>query len=188
MQQRWPPTAHQEHQIRLKGGEAPRLIEISPIKGIQGTVVTVVLQSLPHQLVPVKLAFNNLVVETKQMQGQGIISLVAVVPPFQQTRSTTSIVPISICILDKDSITETWPVAEFTYESETEGSTTTSTLTSTSTSSSNEPLNVNYSNNKNKNDVPPNLYSSRTGIYIYSYKIYKSYIKTSLFFLLRKFS
>ncbi|KAI9359153.1 hypothetical protein BD770DRAFT_386700 [Pilaira anomala] len=158
MQQRWPPTVHPEHQIQLKGDEAPRLIEISPIKGKQGTVVTVVLQSLPHQLVPVKLAFNNLVVETKQMQGQGIISLVAVVPPFQQTRSATSIVPISICILDRDSVTETWPVAEFTYESETEGSNTTSTLTSTS----NEPLDVDYSNNKNENDVPPNLYSSRT--------------------------
>ncbi|KAI8087387.1 hypothetical protein BDF21DRAFT_379329 [Thamnidium elegans] len=162
MQQRWPPTVHTEQHTQQKNGQAPRLIEMSPRSGNQGTIVTVVVQSLPHQLVPVKLAFNSLVVDTKQMQAQGITSLVAAVPPFQQTHSATANVPISICILDKDSVTETWPVAEFAYEFETEDSTTTPTLTSASTNSSSEPLPIDYPNNNEKrNEITPNLYTTR---------------------------
>jgi hypothetical protein len=114
MQQRWP--ANYQQQPEQKTGEPPRLIEIAPTRGVQGTVVTIVVQSLPHPMVPVKLAFNSLVVDTKQMQAQGITSLVATVPPFQHTHSTSANIPISICMLDKDSVTETWPVAEFLYE------------------------------------------------------------------------
>ncbi|KAI8881865.1 hypothetical protein K501DRAFT_252452 [Backusella circina FSU 941] len=114
MQQRWSSVQNSSEQ---KTNEAPRLIEITPTKGDQGTVITVVVQSLPQQLVPVKLAFNSLVVDTKQMQAQGITSLVATVPPFQHTHSSVpNNVPISICMLDKDSVTETYPVAEFSYE------------------------------------------------------------------------
>ena len=152
MQQRWPSSQSEQQQQQVeqpKTSEPPRLIEMAPSRGIQGTVVTLVVQSLPHQLVPVKLAFNSLVVDTKQMQAQGITSLVAAVPPFQQTHSTTANVPISICILDKDSVTETWPVAEFTYEFETKEATngttadTTPTLTTASTNSS-----IEYSNER----------------------------------------
>ncbi|GAA5809261.1 hypothetical protein MFLAVUS_002666 [Mucor flavus] len=161
MQQRWPPSVHTEQHTRQKNREVPRLIDMSPRSGNQGTIVTVVVQSLPHQVVPVKLAFNSLVVDTKQMQAQGITSLVAAVPPFHQTHSTTANVPISICILDKDSVTETWPVAEFAYEFENEDSTTTPTLTSASTNSSTEPLPIDYPNNEKRNDITPNHYTSR---------------------------
>jgi hypothetical protein len=113
MQQRWPSQSSDQQKIE----GAPRLVEMTPTRGCQGSVITVVVQSL-QQSTLVKLAFNSLVVDTKQMQAQGITSLVATVPPFQHTHSTTSNVPISICILDKDSVTETYPVAEFSYDEE----------------------------------------------------------------------
>ncbi|GAN03528.1 developmental regulator medusa [Mucor ambiguus] len=167
MQQRWPSSVHsndqqqpfhqqqQQHQQHQKHttGEAPRLIELAPTRGNQGTVVTVVVQSLPHQIVPVKLAFNSLVVDTKQMQAQGITSLVAAVPPFQHTHSNTANVPISICMLDKDSVTETWPVAEFIYDFDTKDNSTTSTSTPTTSASSINTVN-DYSNDKMPSDVP----------------------------------
>lgn len=164
MQQRWPSSAahsndqqqplhhQQQQQQKPTVGEAPRLIELAPTRGSQGTVVTVVVQSLPHQIVPVKLAFNSLVVDTKQMQAQGITSLVAAVPPFQHTHSTTANVPISICMLDKDSVTETWPVAEFTYDFDTKDNSTTSTTTS-STSASSINTATDYSNDKMPSDI-----------------------------------
>lgn len=153
MQQRWPSSVQtdQHQQQQQKNVEAPRLIEMSPVRGSQGTIVTVVVQSLSHhQFVPVRLAFNSLVVDTKQMQAQGITSLVAAVPPFQQTHSATTNVPISVCMLDKDSVTETWPVAEFVYDfdataknKDSTTSTATPTITSSSTttaSSATEPI------------------------------------------------
>ncbi|GAN06842.1 ubiquitin-conjugating enzyme [Mucor ambiguus] len=95
--------------------QGPKLIELSPAHGNEGTVVTVVVQALPPQM-PSKLAFNSLMVDTKQLQAQGITSLVATVPSFQQTHSSTPNVPISICFLDKDMVTETWTVADFNYK------------------------------------------------------------------------
>lgn len=118
MQQRWPMQQEQEIQHQ-KTNAAPSLIEISPAKGNQGTIVTIVVQNLPRQLVPVKLAFNSLLVDTKQMQAQGITSLVASVPPFESINSTSPSVPISVVIIDQDSVIETWPVAEFCYELDT---------------------------------------------------------------------
>ncbi|CAO0790595.1 unnamed protein product [Mucor circinelloides] len=164
MQQRWPPSSvhsndqqqplqqHQRQQQKNTAGEAPRLIELAPTRGSQGTVVTVVVQSLPHQIVPVKLAFNSLVVDTKQMQAQGITSLVAAVPPFQHTHSTTANVPISICMLDRDSVTETWPVAEFVYDFDTKDNNTTSTTTPSTSSSSISTVN-DYNNDKMPSDI-----------------------------------
>lgn len=181
MQQRWPPSVHTEQHTRQKNGEVPRLIDMSPRSGNQGTIVTVVVQSLPHQVVPVKLAFNSLVVDTKQMQAQGITSLVAAVPPFHQTHSTTANVPISICILDKDSVTETWPVAEFAYEFENEDPTTTPTLTSASTNSSTEPLPIDYPNNEKRNDITPNHYTAREGTYIFVLVMFTKQTKTNFF-------
>ncbi|KAI9478794.1 MAG: hypothetical protein EXX96DRAFT_572321 [Benjaminiella poitrasii] len=117
-QQKWPIQEHGNLNTTKPGStkEGPKLIELSPSHGDDGTIVTVVVQALPPQ-VPVKLAFNSLMVDTKQLQAQGITSLVATVPAFQQTHSATPNVPISICFLDKDMVTETWMVADFTYNS-----------------------------------------------------------------------
>jgi hypothetical protein len=156
MQQRWPTNYQQ--QSEQKNGEPPRLIEMAPTRGIQGTVVTIVVQSLPHPMVPVKLAFNSLVVDTKQMQAQGITSLVAAVPPFQHTHSTTANVPISVCMLDKDSVTETWPVAEFIYEfTDTKESINTATSTSASTTPSSSSIDY------DSNEKQTNSFQSRGG-------------------------
>lgn len=128
-QQKWPTISedqqnhhHQQqeqHQNQQKNEnneitEGPKLIELSPAQGKEGTIVTVVVQALPPQM-PAKLAFNSLMVDTKQLQAQDITSLVATVPSFQQTHSSTSNIPISICFLDKDMVTETWFVADFNY-------------------------------------------------------------------------
>lgn len=109
-----------------RSNEAPKLIEFSPSFGNEGTIITVVLQALPPQM-PVKLAFNSLMVDTKQLQAQGITSLVATVPSFQQTHSSTPNVPISVCFFDKDMVTETWMVAEFTFDFTNEKTTTATT-------------------------------------------------------------
>jgi uncharacterized protein YraI len=128
-QQKWPTISedqqnhhHQQqeqhqHQQKNENNEitqGPKLIELSPAQGKEGTIVTVVVQALPPQM-PAKLAFNSLMVDTKQLQAQDITSLVATVPSFQQTHSSTSNIPISICFLDKDMVTETWIVADFNY-------------------------------------------------------------------------
>ncbi|KAI8976205.1 hypothetical protein BDB01DRAFT_853256 [Pilobolus umbonatus] len=110
VQQRWP-SPHQQ-----KVDNQPKLFQMSPMTGNEGTIVTVVIQSLHHHTIPIKLAFNTLVVDTKQMQGQGITSLVASVPPFQLTHSTTANVPVYLCLLDKGSFTSTWLIAEFVYD------------------------------------------------------------------------
>lgn len=105
---------HVQEKSEGKNAQGPKLIELSPAHGNEGTIVTVVVQALPPQM-PAKLAFNSLVVDTKQLQAQSITSLVATVPSFQQTQSSTPNVPVSICFLDKDMVTETWTVADFNY-------------------------------------------------------------------------
>lgn len=127
MQQRWP-MQQQLQQQQEKTNESPSLMEIKPARGTQGTIVTVVVQNLSHQL-PVKLAFNSLLVDTKQMQAHGITSIVASVPPFQQTNATSQNVPISIVIIDQDAVIETWPIAEFYYEIDTPSPSTPTTTT-----------------------------------------------------------
>lgn len=90
-------------------------VGITPTQGGEGTVVTVIAQ-MP--MPPAKLAFNSLLVNTQQMQVRNITTLVAVVPPFQHTQSPTSLVPISICFLARDTVvTETIVVADFLYTS-----------------------------------------------------------------------
>lgn len=90
-------------------------VDITPTQGGEGTVVTVIAQ-MP--MPPAKLAFNSLLVNTQQMQVRNITTLVAVVPPFQHTQSPTSLVPISICFLARDTVvTETIVVADFLYTS-----------------------------------------------------------------------
>lgn len=114
-QQKWPLSSTNETKIE----NAPKLIEMSPVRGDEKTVITVVVQALPPQI-PAKLAFNSLMVDTKQMQAQGITSLVATVPSLELTHATGNSVPVSICFLDKDMVTETWLVANFTYENKEE--------------------------------------------------------------------
>jgi len=123
-QQKWPSLSedqqHQQQQQHAqeksedKNAQGPKLIQLSPAHGNEGTIVTVVVQALPPQM-PAKLAFNSLMVDTKQLQAQDITTLVATVPSFQQTHSSTPNVPVSICFLDKDMVTETWTVADFSY-------------------------------------------------------------------------
>lgn len=137
MQQRWPMQQEDEQQKNAQ--VMPRLIEITPSKGNQGSIITVVVQSLPQQAVSVKLAFNSLVVDTKQMQAQGITSLVATVPPFQHTNAASTSVPISVCIIDKDSVIETWPITEFTYEFDSTDIATTGAMTPGATTLSSVP-------------------------------------------------
>jgi hypothetical protein len=49
------------------------------------------------------------------MQAYGITSLVATVPSFQHIHSSSYTVPVSICVLDRDMVTETWLVSNFLY-------------------------------------------------------------------------
>ncbi|KAI9299455.1 hypothetical protein BJ944DRAFT_274221, partial [Cunninghamella echinulata] len=93
----------------------PKLLNMEPAYGFEGTIITLVLQELSCP--SIKLAFNSLVVETKQLQSQGMTSLVATVPSFEMTLSTSSVVPISICFLEKDMIQDTIFIANFTYQS-----------------------------------------------------------------------
>ncbi|KAI8988018.1 hypothetical protein BDF20DRAFT_910565 [Mycotypha africana] len=116
-QQKWPAMSDNDAPSSAKANtnEGIKLIELNPTHGNEGTIVTVVVQALPPHI-PAKLAFNSLMVDTKQLQAQGITSLVATVPSFQQTHSPSPNVPISICFLDKDMVTETWIVADFVYD------------------------------------------------------------------------
>lgn len=128
---KWPPIAPASNnngeglEKQDNADQEPKLIEFNPRQGQEGTIVTIVVQSLPSQI-PIKLAFNNLLVETRQMQAQGITSLVATVPPFQQIQqqqtssasqgSRVATVPLSICFLNRDHVaTETWLVSDFVY-------------------------------------------------------------------------
>ncbi|KAI8333243.1 hypothetical protein BD560DRAFT_414962 [Blakeslea trispora] len=117
MQHRWLPTVSTDHSPEQpKNTESPRVIKMTPNRGSEGTTITVVVQSLACPSNPVKLAFNSLVVNTKQLQSQNITSLVATVPPFRHTQSTSSQVPVSICITNGDTVTATWTIADFIYE------------------------------------------------------------------------
>lgn len=92
-----------------------QLIKISPTRGKEGSVITVILEALAPYIVA-KIAFNSLMVETKQVRSQQVTTLIAHVPPFQHTHSPTiSSVPISICFLDKDMVTDTFHIARFEY-------------------------------------------------------------------------
>ncbi|KAI8644201.1 hypothetical protein BD408DRAFT_384012 [Parasitella parasitica] len=119
-QKKWPSVAEDQQQLLLQKSESsvlqgPKLIELSPTRGNEGTIVTVVVQRMPPHI-PAKLAFNSLMVDTKQLQAHDITSLVATVPPFQQTHHSTPNVPISICFLDANMVTKTWIVADFNFD------------------------------------------------------------------------
>ncbi|OBZ82144.1 hypothetical protein A0J61_09804 [Choanephora cucurbitarum] len=112
MQHRW--SSNESPSEQPKNNQSPQVIKMTPNRGSEGTTITVVVQSLPSN--PVKLAFNSLVVNTKQLQSQNITSLVATVPPFQHTQSTSAQVPISICMINGDAVTATWTIADFVYD------------------------------------------------------------------------
>lgn len=92
-------------------------IKLTPNHGQEETTITVVVQGFAP--FPAKLAFNNLLVDTNQMQQDNHHTLfVASVPPFQQTHATTSTVPVSICFLKNNWVTSSWFVANFIYDVE----------------------------------------------------------------------
>ncbi|KAI8333065.1 hypothetical protein BC941DRAFT_495973, partial [Chlamydoabsidia padenii] len=120
---KWPsPNYEQQRQqqerysIKATTITAPRLLTLSPSHGAAGTTITIVLQDLP--LRPVKLAFNSLVVDTKQLPSQNgtMTTLLATIPSYETTLSTTSTVPISVCFLgDNGIIQDTFFVTKFVY-------------------------------------------------------------------------
>ncbi|KAI8093116.1 uncharacterized protein BX664DRAFT_328961 [Halteromyces radiatus] len=107
----------ENEKILLLQQRIPELIKMSPSNGMAGTVLTVWVQYLfTGQFTP-RLAFNTLIVDTKMVQSQGVTTLVATVPTPEETGATGSIIPIYLCLLDKDNIIVTWPLAEFTFDS-----------------------------------------------------------------------
>ncbi|KAI8098605.1 uncharacterized protein BX664DRAFT_319138 [Halteromyces radiatus] len=92
----------------------PKLLSFTPNHGQEGTLITIVLEGLPIQ--PVKLAFNSLVVDTKLIRSQQTTTLMATIPNFDMTLSTSNIVPTSVCFLnEKDIVEDTFYLANFTY-------------------------------------------------------------------------
>jgi hypothetical protein len=119
---KWQSSSHyyQPQRYLAKPGSpaTPRLLSLSPSQGPSGSMMTMVLQDLP--LRPVKLAFNSLVVDTKQLPSQNgaMTTLLATIPGFDLTLSTTSSVPISVCFLGNNGIIDdTFFVTNFTYNS-----------------------------------------------------------------------
>ena len=91
------------------------MIGIGPVQGEEGTVITVVAKGLiTHD--HLKLAFNSHLIDTRHIHVQDFTSLVAAVPAFKHTHSTTSRVTISICFFEKNSVINTWPIANFYYQ------------------------------------------------------------------------
>ncbi|CAO3577761.1 unnamed protein product [Absidia cylindrospora] len=110
----------QQHKSIVKQ-TSPKLLSINPSQGQEGTMITMVLQDLPAQ--SVKLAFNSLVVDTKQLQsqqqddGMNTTTLMATIPNFQMTLSAVHTVPISVCFLNNEDIIEdTILLTNFTYQ------------------------------------------------------------------------
>ncbi|CAO3587701.1 unnamed protein product [Absidia cylindrospora] len=124
---KWESAQHYNYQNQQQSSvkqTTPKLLSVSPSEGREGSTITMVLQDLPDQ--PVKLAFNSLVVDTKQVQFQQqqqqedrtifTTTLMAIIPSFRTTHSTLRTVPISVCFFDsKDIIVNTTFLVNFTY-------------------------------------------------------------------------
>lgn len=116
--------------IRLASGFEPRpkngdnaiadkspfgnIIQCSPQVGQEGTEVTIALQSSLNDVV-FKIAFGNIVVETKQMSNMGVHTMIAAAPDHALTQQTGSSVPISVCAYRGDVALQTWTVGRFNY-------------------------------------------------------------------------
>ncbi|KAI8340571.1 hypothetical protein BC941DRAFT_417588 [Chlamydoabsidia padenii] len=122
---KWSSSTHQDS-IQVTSNQEkkrPKLLSIHPNQGQEGTTVTLTLSDLPFAYT-YKLAFNSMVVETRQIQSSlqngsdcASIVLISTVPSFQMTLSTTNNVPISVCFLDKnDMVEDTFFVTDFTYQ------------------------------------------------------------------------
>ncbi|CAO3659428.1 unnamed protein product [Rhizopus stolonifer] len=86
-------------------------MEISRKSGTGGSPITVVIRSFFRE--SLRLAVNDQVMETKQIQVQGITSLTATVPDMPLSSSN---VAVRICFMDGNLITKTWFVSNFLYE------------------------------------------------------------------------
>lgn len=116
--------------IRLASGFEPRpkngdsaiadkspfgnIIQCSPQVGQEGTEVTIALQSSLNDVV-FKIAFGNMVVETKQMSNMGVHTMIAAAPDHASTQQTTYSVPVSVCAYRGDVALQTWTVGRFNY-------------------------------------------------------------------------
>ncbi|KAG1436040.1 hypothetical protein G6F57_020842 [Rhizopus arrhizus] len=64
----------------------PHLYSIFPPSGVEGQTLTVIVHT--YIPVPVKIAFNQYIVETQRQNTQGKVSLVTKVPSFEEVAST----------------------------------------------------------------------------------------------------
>lgn len=121
----------------------PRVIQWDPHMGTDQSTISVVLEQAVsdsnEEVLPMKLVFGQLVVETNQQQQRAPtaspmsssnsgnlmwITLVAHVPKFSDTHveskgDTDQQVPLSICVYDsnnKDTATDHWNFGVFTYK------------------------------------------------------------------------
>ncbi|ORX58033.1 hypothetical protein DM01DRAFT_1318724 [Hesseltinella vesiculosa] len=92
----------------------PKLLTMMPTFGHAGSQLTLVLQDLTDT--NVKVAFNSLVVETRQVRSQDITSLVVTVPNYELTLSTSPIVPLSLCFMQNEMIQDTVFLSNFSYQ------------------------------------------------------------------------
>lgn len=127
----WPISTSQGLMDDNQDKPLLRLLSMHPSKGQEDTTITLTLDSLPSSFT-YRLAFNSLMVETRQMQQStpqndltGAATapttttiLTASVPSFRMTLCNTPTVPISVCFLNGNGMIEdTCYVATFTYES-----------------------------------------------------------------------
>ncbi|KAG2197022.1 hypothetical protein INT47_009738 [Mucor saturninus] len=91
-------------------------MKLTPDHGPEETTVTVVVQAFPSYI-PVKLAFNTLLVDTNPiMRNKDHTILMASVPPFSHTNAQTFSVPVSLCFIKNNYVTSCLFVANFIYD------------------------------------------------------------------------
>lgn len=89
-------------------------VEIFTTRGTKGIDVTVTVHANIQK--ELKLAFNEFVLDTKQLHHQGVTSLVATIPPMPFINSR---VAVHICFIEHGAIVDTRFIASFIYEQDT---------------------------------------------------------------------
>ncbi|CEG66540.1 Putative Developmental regulator medusa [Rhizopus microsporus] len=95
----------------------PHLYSIFPPSGVEGQTLTVIVHT--YIPVPVKIAFNQYIVETQRQNTQGKVSLVTKVPSFEEVASSTHTVQIRLVFMDKNNPYSPvcgYVIGSFTYE------------------------------------------------------------------------
>ncbi|ORZ08445.1 hypothetical protein BCR42DRAFT_495543 [Absidia repens] len=111
---RWTDLENQK--IQVAPMNSPRMIKMNLAPGPAGTVATLWIDDLTMGQYTPKLAFNALIVDTKVVQSQGVITLVATVPSHRETHCSTTTVPIYLCLLEDDDVVVTWHITDFSYD------------------------------------------------------------------------